>query len=278
MKLFEALRKQTELLASFGVENAAGDARALMLHSFELTPEKYAIEKNEPCDDARLELFEALCQRRADGYPLQYILGSWDFCGREFFVGEDCLIPREETELIVRLATKLGLGECGFADLCTGSGCIGISYALENTASSGVLCDISDGALRIAGKNAEHHGVTDRVDVRKFDVFCDVLPDKVSLIMSNPPYINERDMESLAKELHHEPHIALYGGKDGLDFYRCICKKHIPSLLEGGYIIFEVGYDQADAVFALLSDAGLTDIQIFTDLYGVRRAVMGKKG
>ena len=277
MKLFEALKEATAFLADSNVESARSDAKELLCRVFELSAEKYAIDKNEPCDEARLELFRSLCKKRVGGYPLQYILGSWDFYGREFLVGEACLIPREETELIVKTALELGLGSCKFADLCTGSGCIGISYALENPHSLGRLYDISDGALEIANKNVARHNVSDRVKAEKFDVFTDELEDGLSLILSNPPYINARDMETLEKEVLCEPRIALFGGDDGRDFYRAICKKHFHKLMRGGYIVFEVGYDQADAVAALLAAEGATDIQIFTDLSGVKRAVLGKK-
>lgn len=277
MKLYEALKEGVQFLSESGIESARSDARELLYHSFALSTEKYAIEKNEPCDEARLELFKKLCKKRADGYPLQYILGSWDFYGREFYVDEGCLIPREETELIVKVALDLDIKNCNFADLCTGSGCIGISYALENRSATGLLCDISDDALRVSEKNLSHHKVLNRVETLKFDVFTDELPKGLSLIMSNPPYINARDMKTLEREVLCEPSIALFGGDDGLDFYRVICKKHFHSLCGGGYIVFEVGYDQAEDVSALLSAEGATDIQIFTDLYGVKRAVLGKK-
>ncbi len=277
MKLFEALKEAVLFFEECGIDSAKGDAKQLLCHLFALTPEKYAIEKNEPCDEARLELFRKLCKKRAGGYPLQYILGSWDFYGYEFFVDEGCLIPRGETELIVKTALKLDIKNCRFADLCTGSGCIGISYALQNKTASGELYDISDNALTVANKNLALHKVQDRVKTAKFDVLNDKLPGGLSLIMSNPPYINARDMRSLQKEVLCEPKIALFGGNDGLDFYKAICKKHFNSLKDGGYIIFEVGYDQADDVCALLTEEGAKDIQIFTDLYGVKRAVLGKK-
>ncbi len=277
MKLFEALKEQIAFFSENGIESARSDAKELLYYAFGLSPEKYAIEKNEPCEEARLKFYKNICKKRASGYPLQYILGSWDFYGYDFFVDEGCLIPREETELIVKTALDLKLENCIFADLCTGSGCIGISYALENEGASGVLYDISEDALRVANKNVLHHNVSSRVKALKFDVMCDDLPKGLSLIMSNPPYVNASDMKTLQKELYCEPQIALYGGKDGLDFYKAICKKHFHSLKDGGYIIFEVGYDQADAVSALLEAEGATDIQIFTDLYGIKRAVLGKK-
>jgi len=277
MKLYEALKEETLFLSERGIESARNDAKELLYYSFELSNEKYAIEKNEPCDEARLELFKSLCKKRALGYPLQYILGSCDFYGCKFYVDEGCLIPREETELIVKTALELNIENCYFADICTGSGCIGISYALQNPSASGILLDVSSDALRVAEKNACLHKVSGRVNVAKFDVFCDELPDGLSLIMSNPPYINAHDMNVLQKEVLCEPRIALFGGEDGLDFYKAICKKHFHRLKDGGYIVFEVGYDQAESVSALLLSEGAEDIQIFTDLYGVKRAVLGKK-
>lgn len=277
MKLFEALKAQADILEKCGVENAFFDAKQLLLHAFSITNEQYTLIKNESCEQTRLDLFKELCKRRQNREPLQYILGSWDFYGYNFYVDNGCLIPRQETEIIVDKALSLQKKDCFFVDMCTGSGCIGISYALENKTAKGLLLDISNNALNVAKKNVDLHKLSQNLSVEKFDVFTDSLQGDVSLIMCNPPYIDKNDMQNLEKELSFEPQIALYGGEDGLDFYKFICKKHFHSLVSNGHIIFEVGYNQAHDVAELLKNEGAKNIEILKDSFGVCRTVIAEK-
>lgn len=273
---FDALRQATEILSGAPVDNAAFDAKQLLLFAFSLSPEEYAARKNEPCDNARLVRFYEFVERRKNREPLQYILGNWEFLFREFTVGSGALIPRPETELLVRAATELKLTKPFFADMCSGSGCIGISYALETPDAEGLLLDISQEALAIGEENRKRYAL-DRLVSRRFDVFTDTLPEGIDLLMSNPPYITSADMLTLEKELSYEPRIALHGGDDGLDFYKCISRRHVSSLKTGAYVLFELGIGQCEAVCNELHSAGAELINVIRDDGGIERTLVAVK-
>lgn len=276
MTLFEAYKNAKNKLLDAKIDNAEFDAKQLLLFAFALSNTDYANRKCEPCDCARLALFEDLTDRRAGGEPLQYILGKWDFFGNEFIVDRGCLIPRTETEIIVKAALSLEIKAPYFVDLCTGSGCIGISFAKRCENANGLLLDISDDALRIAKRNIEANCVFN-VNCRKFDVFSDSLPPELDLLMSNPPYISAKDMGALQKEVRFEPKIALYGGEDGLDFYRAIASKHIKNMKTGSYSILEVGIGQAGFVCDMLKNADTEVLDIIKDDGGIERTLLAKK-
>lgn len=278
MTYFEAYKQACLAFSQNGVPDHEFDAKCLLLHAFDMTAEEYAVNKNEPCDIARLDRFKMLCQRRAKREPLQYILGSWDFFGREFYVDEGCLIPRAETELTVSAALSLGVKNCFFADLCTGSGCIGISYSLEVPESKGILLDISDSALHVAEKNRDRYGITDnRLSLCRFDLMTDDLPADIDLLMSNPPYIDKNAMEALEKELYYEPSLALFGGDDGLDFYRAICRRQVENMKKGSYTVLELGIGQCRSVSELLKEANAAVIDIIKDSAGIERTIVAEK-
>ena len=194
---------------------------------------------------------ESLAVRRNTREPLEYILGKAWFFGLCFDVTPACLIPQADTEIVCdKLISKLQNGD-RFADICTGSGCIALA-ALANTKNTvAVGYDISEGALDVAERNAEKFGVRDRFSARKADVFSsDFLCDDglYDVIVSNPPYIETAVIGTLAPEVQAEPHIALDGGSDGLDFYRRlleVCPAHIK---KGGVLLLEIGYDQKEAL------------------------------
>ncbi len=277
MTVFEAYKAGIVSLAENGVENAEFDAKLLLLFSLGITKEEYALNKNEPCDNTRLEIFFDLIKKRSCRVPLQYLLGKWEFCGNEFIVSPLCLIPRPETELTVNAALSLGIENCRFADMCTGSGCIGISYAKAAENSRGFLLDISSEALSVAEENAELNNVSDRIEIRRFDVFSDELCPDIDLLMSNPPYIPKKDMLCLQPEVKFEPEIALYGGEDGLDFYRRICSSHVTKLKSGAYVIFELGISQYTSVCKMLENSGCNIIQLIKDDGGIERTVVAKR-
>jgi len=196
------------------------------------------------------ELIRAV-KRRAAREPLQYIIGTVGFYREEYKITPDCLIPRSDTEILVDYAVRnIPEGE-SFADLCSGSGCIGIS-TLKNT--TGTRCDaydISDGAIALTQENAERNGVVERINVIKKDLMREDIEGEYFAILSNPPYIPRSVYEGLEREIFAEPEIAFVGGEDGLIFYERlipVCKKHVK---KGGFIAFEIGYDQADSLRAL---------------------------
>lgn len=202
---------------------------------------------------------EALVQRRNTREPLEYILGKAWFFGLCFDVTEDCLIPQADTEIVCeKLIARLKNG-ARFADICTGSGCIALA-ALSNTKNTAAVgYDISDAALSVARQNAEKLGLQDRFSAKRADVFSPDFLDgegPFDLMVSNPPYIETAVIETLSPEVRREPHIALDGGRDGLDFYRrllSVCPAHIK---KGGALLFEIGYDQKEALEALCKAHG----------------------
>ena len=221
------------------------------------------------------ELLRAI-ERRVAREPLQYIVGSVGFYREEYKVTPDCLIPRSDTEILVDYAVKnIPCGE-RFADLCSGSGCIGIS-TLKNTKDT--LCDsfdISDGALALTRENAVLNCVEGRITVTKKDLLGEEVEGEYFAILSNPPYIPREVYEGLEREIFSEPEIAFVGGEDGLIFYERLtpmCKKAIK---DGGFIAFEIGYDQADSLRKIADRNGLS-CQIIKDYSGNDRVAVLRK-
>ena len=250
--------KIAKALADAGIEDALFEARILY----------------EEFSGSELE--NALA-RRINREPLQYIIGKWPFFREEYFVSPDCLIPRSDTEVLVEHLVKKAPHGARFLDLCTGSGCIAISFAKNRSDASGYSTDISEAALEMAKKNAVHNGVSTltfaKADVTKSSEF----DEKFDFISANPPYITSAAMRELAPELSHEPEIALHGGFDGMDFYRAIVKNFIKNLKDGGFFAFEFGYDQKNAAKALADEYGLSFFDIY-DYGGNFRVAIFTKG
>lgn len=194
------------------------------------------------------ELEKALEKYRS-GIPAAYILGEWEFFGDRYVLNEDCLIPRCDTERVAeKVLEHLSDGKT-LADLCTGSGCIAISCLKRRKASSGVAVDISKGAVEAAKENARINEVGDRLKIINADVFKFPLGDeKFDVIVSNPPYIPTKDLEVLDLYVKKEPSLALDGGDDGMIFYNFFLEHYGKNLKDKGVFIFEIGYDQEDAI------------------------------
>ena len=211
------------------------------------------------------ELYDSLVNRRMSGEPAQYITGCAEFMGLDFVVTKDVLIPRPETEILVNeaLAARSMPASCRILDLCTGSGNIAISLAKLMPQAEIVATDISDAALKIAEKNAVRHDVSDRIKFYKGNLFNALVFDKSSkfdIIVCNPPYIKEEEFPLLQKEVRKEPEIALNGGKDGLDFYRIVAKEAHRHLKEGGSVLLEIGFGQAQVVRDIFSSNNIYKI------------------
>lgn len=200
------------------------------------------------------EALEAAKKRLDAGEPIEYITGKAYFYREEYDVSPAVLIPRPDTERVVERLVAL-LPEGGhFADLCSGSGCIGISALCERRDCTACAYDISEAAVEIAAKNAEKLGVSERYTVKAADI-TDMSDDAFDIIVSNPPYIESGVIPTLDRSVRdYEPHIALDGGADGLDFYRAILDGYRPRVC----YIFEIGYDQAHAICALAYERGLS--------------------
>ena len=212
------------------------------------------------------ELREAI-EKREGGYPLQYILGEWEFFGLTFEVNESCLCPRPDTETLVEAAIEF-LPENGrFLELCTGSGCIPVSLCKHRPDACGVATDLFEKTLATAKRNAEKNGVADKIDFLLADLFeiedfkkrCAAIPNGgFDAVISNPPYIPTRDIEDLSEEVKHEPLAALDGGDDGLDFYRFIVGEYKSLLSPDGVILLEIGYDQGEALCGIAEINGFS--------------------
>lgn len=203
------------------------------------------------CEKFSGEELERAVGRLEDREPLAYVLGEWYFRNETYFVSPEVLVPRPETELLVEKVVRLAPTGGRIADICTGSGCIAISSLCERPDITALAVDISDGALGIAKRNAELNRVGDRIGFEKGDVLNGLsLDGKFDIIVSNPPYIRRDIIGTLEPEVRCEPYIALDGGEDGLDFYPALVKLE-SSLKDGGWMIFEIGYDQKDALEAM---------------------------
>jgi release factor glutamine methyltransferase len=259
-------------LEQANIENAQWDAALLLEHFCGADVRTLRLYPERDYSSASLE--EAV-KKREMRYPLQYLLGEWQFFRQTYEVGPDCLIPRPDTEILVEEAIKLLPKGAYFADLCTGSGCIAVSVLAEREDTRAVAVDKFSATLEIAKRNAERQGVEKRMEALCADV---LLPTYVSAtpldaILSNPPYIPSAEIEGLSSEVHAEPRVALDGGEDGLLFYRGILQMQAECLKPNGFILFEVGYDQAEAVVALGKRAGFFVSRIIKDYGGNQRVV-----
>lgn len=216
--------------------------------------------------------------------PLAYIMGEWDFYGMRLSVDRNVLIPRDDTCAVTALAIKNALflqQDPRILDLCTGSGCIGLAVANRVKDAKVTLADVSREALAVAKKNVTATKLSARVSCVQANALEDPAPflGKFDMIISNPPYITAREMQELpASVKDYEPHLALYGGEDGLDFYRSIADKYRAALKPGGYLCFEFGMGQGDAVCEILEQNGFVILERTKDFNEVERAVLAQYG
>jgi len=221
------------------------------------------------------DIIASFADRRLSGEPIDSILGHREFYGRAFKISKDVLSPRPETEMLVDAALEILSPQIcpRILDLGTGSGAIIISIVSELLAADAMAVDVSERALAIARKNAQAYDVTSRLDFRCGSWFKAVT-GRFDLIISNPPYITAEAMQSLSPEVaNFDPYLALSGGSDGLEAYRKIIKGAPNHLVTGGYIVFEIGYDQGVSVSALLTAAGFNEVSAHKDLAGHDRMV-----
>ena len=267
--------KATSLLREAGIENAEIDAAILFEHFAGIAAHSLPFMKNEEVDSPGLT--EAI-NRRIAREPLQYIIGEWYFYGLRFTLNRDCLCPRPDTELTVETAIRNLPPRAHFCDIGTGSGAIAISLLHSRPDTTAEAFDINENALSAASHNAELNGVSDRIKFEIADALADDFLDgrKYDAVISNPPYIPASVVPTLAPEVLLEPHRALDGGEDGLDFYRAITKKAKCVLNENGFILYEVGIGQAEDVAVIGVEHGFT-AEIFPDLSGIDRAVLLRK-
>lgn len=279
---YQQLYRQTKnTLLQAGIESPAFDASCLIKLCFGIDRQALIMRGNETAPAESISRLQSLTERRARGEPLQYLLGSWEFMGRKFSVGPGVLIPREDTQVTVQeTLRRLSPVACPrVADLCAGSGAIAVTLAKELPQSAVTALELSLKAFGYLKKNIRYnHAENVRTvcgDV--FTAFRDFERESFDAIVSNPPYIETKEIGTLQREIFYEPKMALDGGPDGLVFYRAIIRDWTPLLRRGGIMAFEVGEGQAPTVKLLLLEHGFSDIQFQKDIGGTNRCVSAIK-
>ncbi|MBP3761381.1 MAG: peptide chain release factor N(5)-glutamine methyltransferase [Ruminococcus sp.] len=221
-------------------------------------------------------------RKRSEGYPLQYILGKWEFYGYDFRISPDVLIPRPDTEVLIEnvlsICRREGMTSPVIYDLCSGSGCIAVTLKKEIPSADVYAVEISKKAVGIIKENASLNNADITIinsDVRNPELIKNL--ENIDIIVCNPPYLTQEDMDTLQKEVTFEPELALFGGADGLDFYREITEKWKKCLRNGGYLCYEFGYDQHEDVKDILVKNKFDNISLSRDLAGIVRTVTAQK-
>ncbi len=272
------------LLATENAQDAGVLARMLLCHVSGKTQAEYLASKDLYASEAVVAGVEEGLQRLLADEPIAYILGQWEFYGLPLKVSPDVLIPRDDTCAVAELAIRQALfldKDPRVLDLCCGSGCIGLAIASRVKDAKVTLADVSQKALSIAKENTALNKLSGRVRCVSADALKPAFPflGKFDMIVSNPPYITAEEMKALPKSVaEYEPHLALYGGEDGLDFYRSIAKNFAPALKPGGYLAFEYGDTQADAVCRILEENGYIILERARDYNDRERAVLARYG
>lgn len=262
---------------------AANVARELVCAASGKTAEQVIADREIYASEEVCELTESFVQRRLRGEPMPYILGQWDFYGMTLTVTPDVLIPRDDTVVVTELAIKKAMyleQNPRILDLCTGSGCIGLAIARRVKDARVTLGDVSAAALRVARRNVSQLKLTGRVNCVAMDALkpAQEFLGTYDLIVSNPPYVTTQEMETLDPSVRgFEPHLALDGGADGLDFYRAIIKNYSSALAPRGYLCFEFGMGQENAVCSLLMRGGYEILELKKDTAEITRAVLAQK-
>jgi len=275
---FAVLKEATERLLKAGIEDAKFDARCLLEKASGKRYSELMLSLTDVIDYKTEKLFRLFVDRRADKEPLQYILGEWDFCDYTFCVFEGVLIPRPETQFLVDTAVKETPQGGVVFDVCSGSGCIGISVAKKRSDVTVYLFEKYDRPFKCLTKNIRQLECDNVTAVR-----CDMtkgVPEGLPLpdvILSNPPYIETDVISSLQEEVRKEPCEALDGGEDGYDFYRYLSEDWFSTLPEGGIICMECGENMPRNVAEFFKEKGAITLEIFDDMYGIERFVTAKK-
>lgn len=269
----EAVNLGEKILTMASIADAKTDAWLLLSMVCKMERSFYYLHMEEEVPEEQLSEYEIALKKRAEHVPLQYIVGETEFMGLRFKVNSSVLIPRQDTETLVEEALKVVKPGMKVLDLCTGSGCIIISILHNVPGVEGYAIDISKQALNVAKENAKLNDVS--VMFERSDVF-DHVTGTYDVIVSNPPYIPTMEILKLMPEVQtFEPMEALDGKEDGLYFYRRIIDKAKDYLNPQGHLLFEIGYDQGEAVSALMKEAGFCDVQVVKDLAHHDRVVTG---
>lgn len=281
----QALARAALRLARHGIENTAQEAELLLCRALDCKRHELFLNAQKELPEAAFERFTGFIERRLKREPLQYILGSEEFCGLSIKVTPAVLIPRPETEVLVEEAVKALSGlqdkRSTVIDLCTGSGCVAIAVA-KRINGAVYATDVSPEALTVAKENAALNNASGMITFLQGDLFTPLdglgIKGTASAVLANPPYIKTTDMETLQPEvLLYEPKTALDGGKDGLDFFRRISQEGVEWLKPGGFLFFEVGFGQAGTVKEIIEKSGFKEVGIIKDRSGIERVARARK-
>ena len=264
-----------EILNRAGIAEAKLDARLLLEYACQTDHSVLFAHPEREISEKEYDNYIGLIERRVKREPVAYILGNWDFMGLNFKVNSNVLIPEQDTEVLVEEAMRYTEDGFKVLDLCTGSGCIALSLLNYTNDTRAVCTDISGEALDVAKENAESLRLSDRVTFVKTDLFPGEDMGKFDIIVSNPPYIATKVIDTLAPEVKdYEPRLALDGSEDGLLFYRRIVDSVHKYLFSSGYLFLEIGYDQGKALTDMLKENGrFHDIEVIRDYAGNDRVV-----
>jgi len=258
-------------------ETADFDLSELFKAHFSGSPGLRFSESEVPEDEAFV--FRQKVKKMSGGYPLQYLLGEWEFYGLPFKVGPGVLIPQPDTETLVDVTLELTavMDEPLVADYCAGSGAISVAVAKHRPSARVWAVELSDDAIDYLNDNIALNGCGDRITVIKGDVRGELDLPELDVIVSNPPYVTADEMKELPPQVMCEPEMALFGGEDGLDFYKAISERALSNLKSGGWLVFEAGWRQAGQVSDILRQNGYTNVSVRRDLCGVERCIYAQK-
>jgi len=291
VKQKELLKYGQDILKQNEIEDAKIKAKLLLNYILNQTSDQFFINDEKEVEEEKYLKYNEGIKLIIQGKPLQYIVNKQEFMGHKFYVDENVLIPQPDTEVLVETAIRLivkGIKDISddkktkqqinILDLCTGSGNIAISLAKYVENAKIIATDISEKALDVAIKNAKINNVYNKIEFIKSDLFEKLEEMEFDYIISNPPYIKSEEILKLSKEVQNEPKIALDGGKDGLEFYRKIFKKAPEFLKDKGYLILEIGFDQAQQIIEIYNKEEFSQVgNIIKDYGGNDRVVIFRK-
>lgn len=278
MTLLEVLQRSTEYLKKHDVENPRLNAEHLMAHVLKRTRMELYLEFERTLSESELAPLRDLLRRRGEGEPLQHLLGTVEFCGHTFLCDKRAMVPRPETEELCEfLKSQIPNPNSQILDVGTGSGVIALSVAKHFPEAEIVVTDISDDALELARENAERLGLLERVRFLKANLLNDV-EGTFDVIVANLPYISTQDRQSLAREVLHDPEVALFAGPRGDELVRGLIEQAPAHLKPGGLLALEIGIGQASELTELLREKNYHDIEVKNDYSGVRRFLIARYG
>ena len=278
-KIAEAIAEGARLLGDSQVAEARRTASLLLGHALAVDRTYLLTRPDQQVEGDRFQAFIEMVTRRRAGEPLQYITGHQEFYGVDFLVTPDVLIPRPETELLVECVIDLARSMRSplVVDLGTGSGCIAVTLASLLRDARLIATDVSREALAVASQNAARHNLQSRIEFLEGDMLAPLagsgLEGAIDFLASNPPYVPTRDSHLLQRELDWEPREALFGGPEGLDFYRTLLDDGHRYVKPGGYLVCEIGYTQLDRVREMIDSARWGDVIVKDDLQGIPRTL-----